>query len=382
MNLPHLSPLSTSSGLSAHSLTEQLETLHHVVSSRYPDIDRVAIALYEPRDDRLKTFASSNRNGQKLSLYEATLSQVPSLAELAAKRQSRVIDDLAQSADSADGRVQISPHSEWLRQQGYRSSFTVPIFNGDGLCAFIFFDSQRSAVFDAATIDFLEIFANLIAQLYLLQMKMIDSLVGTVQLASGLARIRDLETGEHLDRMAAYSRLMARALAPAKGLSDEYIEYVSLFASLHDIGKVGIPDRVLLKPGELDEDEWVVMRQHVEIGVRIIDQMQRDTGLGNALARRIMHNIVADHHERGDGSGYPRGLHMHEIPLEARIIATADVYDALTHRRPYKHPWDEARVELEMSRQAALGQLDADCVQALLAAREERLQISRRYAED
>lgn len=224
-------------------------------------------------------------------------------------------------------------------------------------------------------------FANLISQLYLLQLQVVHSLVGTVNLASGLARIRDLETGQHLERMAAYSQLMARSLALQDGLDDEFVEYVHLFAPLHDIGKVGIPDKVLLKPGKLDAEEWVTMRRHVEIGESIISQMALEMNLGSSLATEVMRNIVAGHHERGDGSGYPRGLHMLDIPLEARIVAVADVYDALSNRRPYKEPWTEEAIAAELSKEVVLGRLDSRCVHALMSAVAERRAIQVRLAD-
>jgi HD-GYP domain-containing protein (c-di-GMP phosphodiesterase class II) len=147
------------------------------------------------------------------------------------------------------------------------------------------------------------------------------------------------------------------------------------------VGKVGIPDRVLLKPGRLDADEWVIMRRHVEIGVDIVERMCRDIGLGEGMAATVMRNIVAYHHERGDGQGYPGGLLMAQIPLEARIVAVADVYDALSNLRPYKTPWEPQAVEQELLREVALGRLDADCVHALLAARLEREVIAVRFAD-
>jgi HD-GYP domain-containing protein (c-di-GMP phosphodiesterase class II) len=199
--------------------------------------------------------------------------------------------------------------------------------------------------------------------------------------AVDLARIRDFETGQHLERIAYYSRLMARALTDKYGLTDEYIEYLQLFAPLHDIGKVGIPDHILLKPGRLDAQEYEVMKRHVTIGEGIIERFGADVGLQDSLPTRIMRNIVATHHERGDGSGYPRGLTMADIPLEGRIVAVADVYDALTNRRSYKESWDEASVVRELQREVDLGQLDADCVQALMAAREAREAIRLRFAD-
>ena len=181
--------------------------------------------------------------------------------------------------------------------------------------------------------------------------------------------------------MAHYSRLMARALAPRFGFADEFVEDVFLFAPLHDIGKVGVPDRILHKADRLDADEWLLMQRHVEIGERIIDTIAACSGHDDGAALRTMRNIVAGHHERLDGSGYPRGLSGDAIALEARIVAVADVFDALSSRRPYKPAWADEAVWREMSAQAAAQRLDADCVGALHAAAAERRDIARRFAE-
>jgi putative two-component system response regulator len=145
------------------------------------------------------------------------------------------------------------------------------------------------------------------------------------------AEYKDNETGLHVIRMSHFARILGLAAGMTEAEADDLLHA----APMHDVGKIGIPDRVLLKPGPLDPDEWKIMQGHAHIGAEIIGQ--HDHGV-LALAR----NIALTHHEKWDGSGYPNGLAGKDIPLEGRICAIADVFDALTSVRPYKKAWTEA----------------------------------------
>lgn len=368
---PHYAVESAPSG----GLASQLGMIHRLIFAQLDVVDRVAVVSHDPHTGMLKTLISSNRDDSELQHYEVPLANVPTLQALAASRGTRVIGNISEAFSSS------SAHSTWLRHRHYQSSVSTPVFQGDVLAGFLFYDSKQAHAFTEAHVEQLREFTDLIAHLFLTQRRLARGIVSTIQVAVDLARSRDFETGQHLERIAYYSRIMARALAQSHGLSDEYVEYLELFSPLHDIGKVGIPDHILLKPGHLDAAEYEVMKRHVPLGENIIRRISQDLGLQGSLQEQVMHNIVATHHERGDGSGYPRGLTMEQIPLEGRIVAVADVYDALSNRRTYKNSWDDEAVCTELRAEAAAGLLDKDCVEALLAAKEARASIKLRFVD-
>lgn len=205
----------------------------------------------------------------------------------------------------------------------------------------------------------------------------------TILALARLAERRDNETGKHLERVAAYCRIAAEALRDdprhRATLTDTWIDDLERSSALHDIGKVGIPDSILLKPGRLSPEEWNVMRTHADIGAQTLDGVIRQFGDTGFL--QMGRDIALHHHEKWDGSGYPRGLVGAKIPLSARILALADVYDALTTNRPYKRAWSHPAA-LDWIRARSGTHFDPDVVNAFLARREEFDSVRQRLADD
>ena len=177
------------------------------------------------------------------------------------------------------------------------------------------------------------------------------------------AEFRDPETGAHLQRMSQYAYLVAREL----GLPEERRQAILRAAPMHDIGKLGTPDRILLKPGRLSEEEFEIMKQHASYGFEIIRHS------GSPMVQEAA-TIALTHHEKWDGSGYPHGLAGTAIPIEGRIVAVADVFDALTSARPYKPAWDLERAS-SLLRDQAGRHFDPDCVDAFFAAWPDVLRV-------
>ena len=187
---------------------------------------------------------------------------------------------------------------------------------------------------------------------------------------SRAAEFRDPETGAHIQRMAHYSQLIAAKL----GLSDDDQQLLFQAAPMHDVGKIGIPDHILLKPGRLTPDEYEVMKRHAVIGYELLNGSE-------SQVLQTAATIAASHHEKFDGSGYPNGVMGEAIPLFGRIVSVADVFDALTSKRPYKEAWSLERAA-KFVRTGAGGHFDSACVGAFFACWDDVLEIHARYQDE
>ena len=239
-------------------------------------------------------------------------------------------------------------------------------------------DSQdETAGFDVGGVDYLTkpvsppvVRARVRTHLSLVRMdELRETRLQIVQRLGRAAEYKDNETGMHVIRMSHFSKL----LALAAGHSPAWAEDLLNAAPMHDVGKIGIPDAVLRKPGPLDADEWATMRRHPEIGAEIIGE--HPSGV-----LQLAREIALAHHEKWDGSGYPRGLAGEAIPLSARIVAIADVFDALTTRRPYKEPWPVQEAMNHIAAQAGK-HFDPALVALFAPLLPQLLEIRARWAE-
>jgi putative two-component system response regulator len=204
----------------------------------------------------------------------------------------------------------------------------------------------------------------------------------TIFAMAKLAESRDPETGAHLERVCNYSRVMAQYLSAqprfAKEVDAAYVQLIFLTSPLHDIGKVAIPDCVLLKPGRLSDREFAIMKEHTLLGAKTLDAALKQHPEAKFLL--MAKEIAATHHERYDGTGYPNQLSGARIPLCGRIVALADVYDALTSKRVYKGAFTH-----HVARSIILGDkgthFDPDMVDAFMACEEQFIEIAGRFAD-
>jgi len=204
----------------------------------------------------------------------------------------------------------------------------------------------------------------------------------TILTLASLAETRDNETGAHILRTQRYVRALAMRLRDhprfRAELSDEAIELMYKSAPLHDVGKVGIPDAILLKPGKLTDEEWAVMRTHPQLGASALQTAEDALGSNSFL--RYAREIALTHHEKWDGSGYPAGLVGEAIPVSGRLMALADVYDALTTKRVYKPAWPHEQAARTV-RDGAGSHFDPAVVAAFNAAEAEFRAIAREFAD-
>lgn len=330
--------------LEANGGNEALETLAH------HDVDTVLLDMRMPDMTGIEVCKRIRSTGRHAHTPVVFLSGASERSVRREAREAGADDFLAKPFDEAELRARIrnsvshNRHSAGMAQESARLRIEV--------------DGQTRALHEARM------------ALDRARRELEAAQVQTIERLTKAAEFRDDETAAHLQRMSEYSRLLARKV----GLDDYTSEMIRTASPMHDVGKIGIPDSILLKPGRLTPDEYEVMKKHAEIGFRIL-------GGSESKLLQLAASIAHTHHEKYNGTGYPRGLKGDDIPIEGRIVAVADVFDALTSERPYKKAWPLERA-LKLLVDGRDEHFDGELVDLFVGSMDEVLEIRRRLSDD
>lgn len=359
----------------AGSLSEKIQVLHQKIRQEFTYINRVSVALFDKGMNTLKTFVQSG-DDQPLQFYECLMENAPSLVEIKSSEKNRLVNDLSVF------RYGVHEHTQKIAATGYQASYSVPLFDNGTFVGMLFFNSYQKKAFRKQDLTKLDLYAQLVNSLVVNKLQATQMLVGAFRSCLSLVSYKDPETGNHLERMARYARLIGREMAQEgyPGLTDEMIEHLFMFAPLHDIGKIGIPDHILLKPGKLDEKEWQIMQTHSTKGREIIDAIAGHLGFRSFEHLSLLQNISGSHHETIDGKGYPNQLEQARIPIETQIVSVADIFDALTSHRSYKPAWSNDAAFEELKRLSGT-KLNPDCVRVLIENAQAVREIQQRFSD-
>lgn len=321
---------------------EMLEFINHTFSVFIP-YNYIGIALV---DSNLQTLTASYgvSDGTTENVFEK-LSGIPidlnetSLGKVLKSGEARIINDLNKYTENKPKNL----YNTIVMQSGIRASITLPLKVANEPVGVIFFSSTQKNVYNKTHIQFLNVLADSIAVSFNQNIFIRDLLYSSVLALAKMADARDEDTGEHLDRMKVYTKIIAECLLQdgiyTEQIGHNYIDDLERFSPIHDIGKVGIRDSILLKRCKLTPEEFCEMKQHAIYGAEVLRAAEKNLKRYGKSMFKIGIEIAESHHEKWDGTGYPFGLKGSDIPLSARIVAVADVFDALTSKRPYKEPF-------------------------------------------
>jgi HD-GYP domain-containing protein (c-di-GMP phosphodiesterase class II) len=269
-----------------------------------------------------------------------------------------------------------------LSQEGIKSNLILPLTMGNTAFGFLFLSSREKDFF---TINDLHLSEKIVYEIKGLLNRTYFTKVVFSKITSGFSELvekKDNETGEHISRMVKYSTLLANKVIeknhPDYQILERTVLEIERNAAVHDIGKVGIPDSILKKPGKLNEEEWEIMRTHPNIGGDIFKSIRDGLKAFDPELYKVSEDITRYHHEKWNGEGYPEGLKGHDIPLVARIVSVADVFDAISSKRIYKDAFD-VNESFEMLKQMSGKNLDPFLVDVFIESSDEVLKIYNKY---
>ncbi len=351
--------------LETYHIDDVIEKLFKTVSTRL-NIDRVGIAFVDySRKKFIAEFGFASYDVIKLGPgFEVNFGKT-TLTKILYSKTSFITDNLEEELVKRPNSASL----KLLMEEGVQSNLVVPLIMGEAVFGMVFFSSTEKHHFNQ---EHLRLAEKLIYEISGMLNRAYFTKVVLSRITNSFSELvdkKDNETGDHLLRMVRYSVIIAEGLRLAKipnyDVNRKFVLEIERNASAHDIGKVGIPDEILKKPGKLDSNEWQVMKTHAAIGADIFKSLREGLQVFDADFYRFAEDIARYHHERWDGTGYPEGLEKHDIPLSARIVAIADVFDALTSKRHYKEPFSFER-SLEMVQESAGTHLDPVLVELFI----------------
>lgn len=324
------------------SFTETLQFINRTFSSFIP-YNYIGIALISEDKKSLKaSYGVSDESiiGLPEKIMGATWPiKDTSLKDLILSGRARIINDLEEYCSGKQMKI----YNQFILDAGIKASITLPLKVSGEPIGVIFFSSANKNVYNEGHVNFLRTLANSIAISLNQNIFVSEIIYSSVYALAKLAETRDEDTGEHLMHMSLYSRLIAEHLYEndifTEEITLEYIDQLERFSSLHDIGKVGVRDSILQKPGKLTDAEFEEIKMHASFGAEVLKSAESHIQKKGKSLFAMGIDIALGHHEKWDGSGYPNGKKELEIPLCARIVAVADVFDALTSHRPYKNAY-------------------------------------------
>lgn len=337
--------------LTGHGIQDNLHNLFNDENfKKYINFDRIGFAKIIESNIIADYAISKSKNIMIVPGYKETI-KGSSLKYLKNQTDVRIIPDLKKYLIEHEN----SESTKLMLKEGYQSSLTAPIIdNNSKAIGFIFFNSFKKNSYNDSDIKKISYLSKLISSVMLKNIFIDDIIFYSALNLVTLVENKDPETHKHLDRMQLYSKIICTNLYNSNKFAGEIdsilVDEIYKYAPMHDIGKVGVPDSILLKPGKLDDEEIKIMKRHSSIGGDVINSFRDKIKNSNKNYFKTAFNIANYHHEKWNGLGYPEGLIGVDIPIEARIVSIADVFDALTTKRSYKRAFSfEESIDIILS---------------------------------
>lgn len=318
----------------ALSCRNGIDELFNTLRKKYPFLSRLCVSVTS--GNHLENFhvIDHQDTSDRFDVISMCSQHCQPLIKIIENQEIRVVADLNELSDNE--------RNVRLKGLGHRSSFTMGLKTDRKNGALLFFNATQPDYFNNGALhaDLLFVKEVIVSLLCHDQYKH-QMFLQALKLALKISHKRDPETADHLMRMSQYSKLLAELLAKKLPVDHRFIQWIELYSPFHDIGKYRIPDHILFSPHRYTAEDKAIMDKHVEYGVDIIDDVLNNIDVMTASSAEVgfLKNIIYCHHERFDGQGYPSKTSGVDIPLEARIITIADVFDALLSKRSYKHAW-------------------------------------------